>query len=429
MTDWQEVKLGDICDVRDGTHDTPKESSEGKYLVTSKHIKGGKIDLSSAYKISLEDFNFVNQRSKVDQWDILISMIGTVGEICLVSEYPDFAIKNVGLIKTGNEYLAKYLYYYLKSPVAQNDILSRLRGTTQQYLPLGEIRDFPVYLPSLDMQKQIAGVLGALDDKIELNNKINNNLEQQAQALFKSWFVDFEPFGGVMPEDWKVGKLEELVDFTNGYAFKSNELENTPISGRYYYDVFKQGHIMRGGGLNLTGTKSYYPKDKSEKLGKYVLKKGDILMAMTDMKGNVAILGNTALINIDDKYILNQRVGLLRCNNEYEISYPYVYILTNSFDFLKDLRNRANSGVQVNLSSSEIKNSDVIIPSRKINQTFNEIGVAIFEKIFANQRENTRLAAIRDALLPKLMSGKIDVSNVDISALTSTDKLSFSEKE
>ena len=228
-----------------------------------------------------------------------------------------------------------------------------------------------------------------------------------------------------MPEDWKVGKLEELVDFTNGYAFKSNELENTPISGRYYYDVFKQGHIMRGGGLNLTGTKSYYPKDKSEKLGKYVLKKGDILMAMTDMKGNVAILGNTALMNIDDKYILNQRVGLLRCNNEYEISYPYVYILTNSFDFLKDLRNRANSGVQVNLSSSEIKNSDVIIPSRKINQTFNEIGVAIFEKIFANQRENTRLAAIRDALLPKLMSGEIDVSNVDISALTSTDKLSF----
>ena len=183
---WQEVKLGDICDVRDGTHDTPKESSEGKYLVTSKHIKGGKIDLSSAYKISLEDFNFVNQRSKVDKWDILISMIGTVGEICLVSEYPDFAIKNVGLIKTGNEYLAKYLYYYLKSPTAQNDILSRLKGTTQQYLSLGEIRNFPVIIPPLEIQKKIAGVLGALDDKIELNNKINNNLEQQAQALFKS---------------------------------------------------------------------------------------------------------------------------------------------------------------------------------------------------------------------------------------------------
>lgn len=182
MNKWQEVKLGDVCDVRDGTHDTPKETLDGKYLVTSKHIKGGKIDLSSAYKISIEDFNFVNQRSKVDQWDILISMIGTVGEICLVSNIPDFAIKNVGLIKTGNEYLAKYLYYYLKSPTAQNDILSRLKGTTQQYLSLGEIRNFPVTIPPLYIQKKIAAVLGALDDKIELNNKINNNLELTNEA-------------------------------------------------------------------------------------------------------------------------------------------------------------------------------------------------------------------------------------------------------
>lgn len=125
MTEWQKVKLGDICDVRDGTHDSPKQSLEGKFLVTSKHIKGGKIDLSSAYKISLEDFNFVNQRSKVEQWDILISMIGTVGEICLICTPPDFAIKNVGLIKAGNKDLAQYLFYYLKSPISQNDIETR----------------------------------------------------------------------------------------------------------------------------------------------------------------------------------------------------------------------------------------------------------------------------------------------------------------
>ncbi len=127
MEEWKEYKLEDICDVRDGTHDTPKQTTDGKYLVTSKHIKGGRIDLSSAYKISLEDFDFINRRSKVDQWDILISMIGTVGEICLISEQPDFAIKNVGLIKTENEDLAKYLYYYLKSPEAQNNISARLR--------------------------------------------------------------------------------------------------------------------------------------------------------------------------------------------------------------------------------------------------------------------------------------------------------------
>ena len=176
MEEWKECKLGEICDVRDGTHDTPKQSSEGKYLVTSKHIKGGIIDLSSAYKISIDDYNFINKRSKVDQWDILISMIGTVGEICLISEQPDFAIKNVGLIKTGNRDLARFLYYYLKSPIAQNSILSKLKGTTQQYLSLGEIRNFSVFIPPIPTQQKISAILSSLDAKIELNNKVNDNL-------------------------------------------------------------------------------------------------------------------------------------------------------------------------------------------------------------------------------------------------------------
>ena len=146
------------------------------------------------------------------------------------------------------------------------------------------------------------------------------------------------------------------------------------------------------------------------------------LMAMTDMKDNVAILGNTALMGINDQYIVNQRVGLLRPKNDYNISYPFIYILTNSTDFLTDLRKRANSGVQVNLSSTEIKNSEVVIATKDINSKFDNIVKPFFEKIFINNMENTRLIQLRDTLLPKLMSGEIDVSNVDIS----TDKLSFS---
>ena len=426
MTKWQEVKLGDLGEVVTGK--TPSTKVDAYWcgdipFITPKDIQSSKHIFETERYLSNEGMLSV-KGSILPKNAICVSCIGNIGYVSMTTKQ-SISNQQINSIIANDENDANFVYYLMKSlwPYFKN---YEGQSTTLSILNKSQFSKIDVCIPkNKDIQKKIAGVLGALDDKIELNNKINNNLGQQAQTLFKSWFIDFEPFGGTMPEDWKVGKLEELVDFTNGYAFKSNELENTPISGRDYYDVFKQGHIMRGGGLNLTGTKSYYPKDKSEKLGKYVLKKGDILMAMTDMKGNVAILGNTALMNIDDKYILNQRVGLLRCNNEYEISYPYVYILTNSFDFLKDLRNRANSGVQVNLSSSEIKNSDVIIPSRKINQTFNEIGVAIFEKIFANQRENTRLAAIRDALLPKLMSGEIDVSNVDISALTSTDKLSF----
>lgn len=241
---------------------------------------------------------------------------------------------------------------------------------------------------------------------------VNNNLEQQAQLLFKSWFVDFEPFNGTMPSDWEVVPFEKIVDFQNGYAFKSKELLNEPSSD--CCQVFKQGHIARGGGFIPDGTKSWYPKKLASKLERFVLKKGDILMAMTDMKDNVAILGNTAIMPIDNEYIVNQRVGHLRVNGYKGITYPFIYLLTNSTDFLIDLRSRANSGVQVNLSSAEIKASQTVLPSEKVNTAFSEITLPMFEAIISNQLENQRLAQLRDALLPKLMSGELDVSNIDL---------------
>ena len=215
-----------------------------------------------------------------------------------------------------------------------------------------------------------------------------------------------------MPDDWKIGNLEDVIKFYNGYAFKSKELLNK--QKKSCYAVFKRGHIKSGGGFIPTGTKSWFPKKKSENLQKYILCKGDILMAMTDMKDNIAILGNTAVMAVDNQYLLNQRVGLLRCNGKYEISYPYIYLLTNSKDFLQDLRSRANSGVQVNLSSAAIKESSIIIPSRSTNIKFNQIVKPMFEITFKNNMEIDRLTSLRDTLLPKLMSGEIDVSNIEI---------------
>ncbi|UTC72672.1 MULTISPECIES: restriction endonuclease subunit S [unclassified Treponema] len=215
-----------------------------------------------------------------------------------------------------------------------------------------------------------------------------------------------------MPDDWELGSLEDVIKFYNGYAFKSKELLNKPEKD--CYAVFKQGHIKSGGGFISTGTKSWFRKKKSEHLQKYILYKGDILMAMTDMKDNVAILGNTAIMSVDNKYLLNQRVGLLRCNGKYGISYPYIYLLTNSKYFLQDLRSRASSGVQVNLSSAAIKLSPIIIPANYINIKFNQIIAPMFEVIFKNNIEIDLLTSLRDALLPKLMSGEIDVSNIEI---------------
>ena len=137
---WIVTKLSEITDVRDGTHDSPKQKPMGKKLVTSKHLINGKVNHESAYFISEEDFEKINQRSKVDQWDLLFAMIGTgtVGQLALISESsPDYAIKNVGLIKTKDKNLAKWLYFYLQSPQAKNAIDGLISGSSQPYISLG----------------------------------------------------------------------------------------------------------------------------------------------------------------------------------------------------------------------------------------------------------------------------------------------------
>lgn len=304
-----------------------------------------------------------------------------------------------------------FLYYLLKY---NKDAIEHMgSGTTFKEVSGSTMRGVRVTVPiAIEDQKRIAEILSSIDDKIEANEKINDNLLQQAQAILNSFFIDFSHFGGSAPDDWEQGTLQDIADFSNGYAFKSKELLDIPEPNCYH--VFKQGHINRGGGFNSSGTKSWYPINKCSALSKYVLHKGDVLMAMTDMKDNVAILGNTALMTVDGQYIVNQRVGLLRSNGYKSTSYSYIYLLTNSFDFLKDLRSRANSGVQVNLSSSEIKTSPVWIATDEVNKEFNALAEPLLSMIMANDIENQRLADLRDVLLPRLMSGELDVSDLNL---------------
>ena len=179
MSKYQYLPMQDYClNVTDGTHATPKETQYGYPLVTSKNLNKGRLDLNNTYLISESDYNEINTRSKVDQNDVLISMIGTVGLVCFVDRQPEFAIKNVGLLKNKDKFHGKWLYYYLSSPEGQSSIQERLRGTTQQYIPLNEIRKLPVkVLFSTDDMRKIVNFLSSLDDKIELNSQINHNLE------------------------------------------------------------------------------------------------------------------------------------------------------------------------------------------------------------------------------------------------------------
>ena len=398
-------KLSDICSFRKGKVEV--ENLNAKNYISTENMLPNKCGITEASSLPT-----VSLTQEYNSGDVLVSNIRPYFKKIWQAEYDGGCSNDVLVFVPKPNTDKDFLYYVL----ADDDFFTYSMATSKgTKMPRGDktsIMQYEVPLIDLQVQKKIASVLKALDGKIKLNNEINNNLEQQAQALFKSWFVEFEPFNGTMPSDWEIVPLEKIADFQNGYAFKSKELLNEPSPD--CYQVFKQGHIARGGGFIPDGTKSWYPKNIASKLEKFVLKKGDILMAMTDMKDNVAILGNTAVMPLDNEYIVNQRVGHLRANGYKGVTYPFIYLLTNSTDFLVDLRSRANSGVQVNLSSSEIKASQTVLPSEEVNNAFSEITLPMFEIIINNQLENQRLAQLRDTLLPKLMSGELDVSDIEL---------------
>lgn len=182
---WKIHISQDLFEVKDGTHDSPKKAEEGHYLVTSKHITKGKVDTSSAYLISNADFEKVNQRSKVDTFDILLTMIGTVGEIVVVYDNPvEFAIKNVGLFKTSQRPELVWLFYWhLQSFKMKHYLEVRMAGTTQQYLTLKTLRTLPVLLPSEELLKKFNEVISPLMDKVSDNHKQNKSLSDLRYTL------------------------------------------------------------------------------------------------------------------------------------------------------------------------------------------------------------------------------------------------------
>lgn len=424
-----EYKLGKVSTFYDSLHKTPKNYNIYGYpMVRVKDISTGFLDLSSCFNVSEDDYLEFSKKYKPQSGDIIITRVGTYGNIALVTNDKRFCLgQNTVILNVDKKMIDnKYLFYYLTSSMGQQQIESKVTGSTQKTISLKSLKEINIIRHNFYKEKQIGDLLYKIDNKINNNKQIIKNLEELSQTLFKRWFVDFEfpdengnPYkssGGEMidsklgdiPKGWEVQKINQIVNFINGHAFKSKELYKYNKNKKMYH-VFKMGHIKQGGGLKSDATKSFYPKGIEKKLEKFVLKKGDILMSMTDMKNKVAILGNTALMNRDDKYIVNQRVGLLRLKEDTYIDYPFLYILTNSNEFLTTLRKKANSGVQVNLTSKAIKEQLVIVPSKNYHNKFNMITKPIYLKIFDLEIENEYLTILRDTLLPKLMSGEIEI--------------------
>jgi type I restriction enzyme S subunit len=183
--DWEEVIITDLFEVRDGTHDSPKQTTVGKPLITSKHILDGRLDIDNAYLISEDDFDKVNQRSKVDNLDILFSMIGTIGLTYMEQSINiNYAIKNIGLFKTSqNKDWATYTYLWLKSPIGQQFVEEHKSGSTQEYVSLGSLRSITFLKPPVERLLEFNGVTSSYLSKISLNRKQILILEKLRDTL------------------------------------------------------------------------------------------------------------------------------------------------------------------------------------------------------------------------------------------------------
>ena len=382
--EWKEDIAADFCSsVTDGTHDSPKATINGKKLITSKHLKDGYIDFESAKFISEKDYLKVIERSKVDQFDILFSMIGTIGNIYReTSPNIEYAVKNMGIFKMGgNAIRSKWLYYWLKSKEAHAYIYERMAGSTQSYLTLDSLRKFPVVYPEdINDMENIVSILSSLDRKIELNNKINADLEEMAQAIFKNWLSECS-------DEVTIGELS--LNITNYEKTDAEEvvLINSSDVTEGYFD-----HHNYSPNKNLKG---HFKKR---------FQKGDILYSQVRPRNR-----HWAYCNFDaNDYLASTQLMVIRNNPSLITSILlYQYIISDNVwkEFTLKTETRSGTFPQGNYEDlSQIRvpyNSDVEGISNQLE--------TLYAKMFMLEKENSRLSLLRDTLLPRLMSGELEI--------------------
>jgi len=232
MKNWEKKKLGEVYDVRDGTHDSPKYVTEGYALITSKNLKNDNLNYDNVNYITEQDYININKRSKVDVGDVLFAMIGTIGNPIVIKNEPDFAIKNVALFKVPKNQDSYFLKYYLDSGLVIEQMTKDAKGATQKFVGLGYLRNFEIPLPPLPEQQRIVAIL---DEAFAAIAKAKANAEQNlknAKELFESYLQGVFENG-----NWETKTIEEVCDEIfaggdapkNNYSLESNEKYQIPI--------------------------------------------------------------------------------------------------------------------------------------------------------------------------------------------------------
>ena len=420
-TDFDEpniVPASSICvSIFDGTHDSPKQQDYGFKLVTSRHIKANKVLLEEAYFINEEDYLKINKRSCLQIGDVLFTMIGTVGEVCRLYAEPDFAIKNIGVFRPKEPSDSFWIYYYLLSPEGRKNIEASKRGTTQQFMGLKELREFPINFPkdSIYRRNQMR-ILELLDAKIDANNALSKTLEDIAQTIFKSWFIDFDPVKakmagekpagmdaataalfpdsmeeselGIVPSGWKVTKLSSSLKLHKSTVKAGASTESVP-----YVPV------------DQIGAKDIFLKNSmpgsAAKTSLVSFRKNDILFGAMRPYFHKVVLApfdgttrtTTFVLRVINSNYLSH--SLFTVNQENAVAFA-----TN---------NSQGTTIPYAVWNNSFEDFPMVLPPEPTAKAFNDLVLPIIEYGYSLIAQNRSLVEIRNGLLPRLISGELQI--------------------
>ena len=422
MSEWRKVRLGDIT-TKIGSGSTPRGGGScyktvGISLIRSQNVLNLSFSANGLVFIDDEQACKLNNVI-VNSGDVLLNITGdSVARSCMVPEnhLPARVNQHVAIIRANSDCLSNvFLLYYLQYIKPYLLSISGIGGT-RNALTKKMIEDLEINCPSLSVQQNIADILGSLDDKIELNSRINSNLESQAQALFKRWFVDFEfpdangnPYkssggefidselGGI-PKGWKDGYFGTYCKVKSGFAFKSSWWEDKGVK------VLKIKNIQSNNTLDLNDC-SFVSEDKVVYADNFKVVAGDLLIAMTG-----ATIGKFTIVpRTKDILLVNQRVGKFFLGDTPTDKLPFIYNVLKQDAVIAEIINRGQGSAQPNISPSDIETINVTIPDTIKVDAYNIIAKPLFDAIINNNDENQKLINLRNTLLPKLMNNEIKV--------------------
>ena len=403
--EWKEVRLGDIADVQTGPFGSQLHKSdyiaEGIPCIMPTNI-GPHLNfiVDGIAHVSEVDANRLS-RHLTEIGDIIYARRGDIEKCAYVTTNEEKWLCGTGCLKIrcNNEVNSRFIAYLLSTAECKKWITGNAVGTTMLNLSKGILSNLPLLVPSHEDQRRIASILSSLDRKIELNNKINADLEEMAQAIFKNWFVDFEPFKdgkfvdselGKIPEGWKVGRLTDIIKLMPGGTPKTSEplywdngtipfFSPKDVNGVYCFATEK--HITETG-LNKCSS-NLYPKDT-------------IFITCRGTVGKVCLAACDMAMN-QSNYAIKAKDGY---------SQYYIFFLVKSV--VERLIKKSNGAVFSAITSKDF-DEEILIPSQKAVEDFTNVIDGFFRRIFTIGTENSRLSLLRDTLLPRLMSGELEV--------------------